>query len=223
MISPPNKIVVAYDLDDTKLTYHPAFEPWLAEVKGVQLGRPQTNGFRYDDRHPDLQLDWDELIDDFTQNHSLDWIQPLPGVHEHLEAFKDIVHPVVVTARPAIHRSVTEAAIKKFFPDYYLDLSQQLIMPDEHTINGIKPSKRDICQSINAVAFFDDSVPNLWGNDPSHPTQAYLFRSDFSTWNHDQNQLADDVTVLISVPEDYEVVTNWQEATERLRHLIQGV
>lgn len=224
MVATHTPHIVAYDIDDTMFAFHAFFIPWAEELHAIDLGRPQTNDFRYNHRHPDVDIDWMASIDAFTLEASVKCMVPEAGIIEHLSNFSDKVTPVAITARPKHHRRQTEILLGRYLPDFFTDMNTQLIMPDELAVNGEKPTKSDICRDLNAIAFFDDAIHNInefveSGTD----TKPFIFRSKHTTWNHGGQELPEGVESVVELPEEVEIVIGWEDASRKLEKHILGI
>lgn len=216
--------VVAYDIDDTLFSFHPFFIPWAEKQHAIDLGKPQTNDFRYNCRHPDVDIDWLASIDAFTLEASVQHMTPETGIIEHMDNFSDRIIPVAITARPKHHRRQTETLLKKYLPEFFPNLDTQLIMPDELAINGVKPTKSDICHDLKAIAFFDDAIHNINTFVESNiDTKPYIFRSEHTTWNHCDEELPEGVEGVVELPKGVEIVVGWEDASKKLEQHIHRI
>ena len=114
------------------------------------------------------------------------------------------------------HQIKTEQLIMKHLRDYFNNLKNDLIMPDELSVNGERLTKAEVCDEQNALIFFEDAVHNYESFlSPSIKTKAILFRTKTSVWNH--SVLSDGMRRIVYLPKDTQAVEGWKEASEVLR------
>lgn len=155
------KEVLAVDLDDNLTTFDGPFRiPWVYENTGKLLLNPEEGEFAYEKAYKDKGLTTErvqQLIDGFlASDKSLKWITPYPGAKEVMAELSERYEIHIITARPAIHRQMTERLIQMHFDGYV----EELHMPNNNG-DHISANKATVCRAIGATALIDDADHNI--------------------------------------------------------------